>query len=92
MQLSALPEPVRGKKVICSGPYRFVRHPMYFGLLTWGLGKVFSSPELFVTALYLMLFGILFFKIRYEEGLLRTHYFEYQEYSAKTAGLIPFLI
>lgn len=91
-QLSALPEPIQGKKLIRSGPYRIVRHPIYFAILIWGLGKLFSSFDVGLLILYLLLFGVLFFKIRHEEKLLLNCYSDYKEYKSKTAGLIPFLI
>ena len=91
-QLTVLPEPVRGKSLIQSGPYKIVRHPIYFAILIWGLGKLASKPSVETTALYLLLFGILILKIRHEESLLLKYYSEYKEYKTKTASLIPFLI
>lgn len=91
-QLSALPEPIRGKSLIQSGPYKVVRHPIYFAILIWGLGKLVSNPSIETAALYILLFGILVLKIQHEEGLLLKCYSEYKEYKTKTASLIPFLI
>jgi protein-S-isoprenylcysteine O-methyltransferase Ste14 len=37
-QLTPFPKPVEGATLIDSGPYRFVRHPMYTGIIAFTLG------------------------------------------------------
>jgi protein-S-isoprenylcysteine O-methyltransferase Ste14 len=77
--------------LVTSGPYRFVRHPIYAAalLLIWAgvLGNL-SVENVF--------YGILtiagaFVRIMCEEALVRVRYPEYDEYARKTRRLIPFV-
>ena len=59
----------KGHELVTSGPYRFVRHPIYFGMLLAMLGTSLISgiPGLLV----LVVFGtIAIYRIRVEERLL----------------------
>jgi len=90
-QLSALPEPLRGKSLIRTGPYHFVRHPIYFAIFIWVVGKVVSLQNLSILILGALLSFVLFFKIKHEENLLMETYPDYKDYRKETAQLIPFL-
>lgn len=73
------------------GPYAFIRHPMYTSLITICLALVandFSWPRL---AIFVLLIIDLAIKLRYEEGLLSSHYTQYRDYMARTKRLIPFV-
>ena len=72
-----------------SGPYRYIRHPVYLGEAFATIGAMinFLSPvavALVVTQL-LMQLG----RIHYEEKVLRETFPEYVKYSRVTARLIP---
>ncbi len=60
------------KRLVISGPYRFVRNPMYVGVLLFAAGNVFwyGSP---IMAGYLLCLWLAFhvFILRYEEPHLR---------------------
>ena len=90
--LTALPEPVVGGKLVMSGPYRWVRHPMYTGVLVLFLGVsfVFDSPA--ATILSAFLVGFFALKSRYEERQLRISYPGYVSYLKRVPGrFIPSL-
>ena len=53
-----------------SGPYRFVRHPMYLGYVTVHVGFLLLSPNLWNVAVYGVSFAIQLFRIQAEERLL----------------------
>ncbi len=78
--------------LVTSGPYRFVRHPIYAAVLyfIW----IGALTHLSVTSLILVVAGTAgsFFRIIAEEKLLLTRYPEYAEYSARTKRIIPFVI
>ena len=80
-------------KLIRSGPYAFVRHPIYTGLLTAGIGTVLARGTL-AALVGLALMSVAFWmKIRAEENLLTNHFGDtYREYRREVAALIPFLI
>lgn len=74
--------------VICSGPYRVLRHPAYAGMLLANAGFVayFARPAS-IAALILLAAAILW-RIRTEEGvLLRSP--EYREFASARSRLLP---
>ena len=86
---TALPRPKPTSRLIRSGPYEIVRHPVYSGLVlgSIGLGLVRLSAPTLVAAV--LLFVILDLKRRREELWLAGRFAEYPEYAAQTRALIP---
>ena len=79
-------------ELITSGPYRFVRHPIYTGLLTAMLGTalVESLAGLIVVAVMIPYFC---FCGTVEEKNLTTAFPDaYPEYRSRTKMLLPFLL
>ncbi len=79
-------------QLIQTGPYRFVRNPIYFGALVAVLGTVLVVGEVRgVIGLILALIAFLY-KIRQEESGLRQRFgFTYIEYQKKVKALIPLI-
>ncbi|MFN3684126.1 MAG: methyltransferase family protein [Fimbriimonadaceae bacterium] len=86
--LSPDPKPNR-RGLKTDGPYRWVRHPMYLGLLALGAGSALLDPG--AAPALVGLAAALIGKVRIEERLLRQTYPEYDEYSKRSWGLVPFL-
>jgi protein-S-isoprenylcysteine O-methyltransferase Ste14 len=79
-----------GHTLITSGPYRWVRHPIYGGMTLALVGTALATgaPYGFIGSA-LILFGFLI-RLRLEEALMReTFPDEYDRYSRHTARLIP---
>ncbi|HVN44636.1 MAG TPA: isoprenylcysteine carboxylmethyltransferase family protein [Steroidobacteraceae bacterium] len=78
-------------ELIRSGPYAWVRHPIYTGLLTALLGTAIASATVHA-ALGLVFIAVAFiYKSRVEEGFMReTFPEEYRRYSAQVPALVPF--
>jgi protein-S-isoprenylcysteine O-methyltransferase Ste14 len=79
-------------ELITVGPYRFVRHPIYSGLLLAVLGTALATNIYWLIALALL--GIYFvYSARVEERLLTTSFpAAYPSYKAKTKMLVPFVL
>lgn len=80
----------QGHTLITSGPYRWVRHPIYSGIVLALLGTALAigAPYGFI-ATALILFGFVV-KLNVEEARMReTFPADYAEYSRHTARLIP---
>ena len=77
--------------LVQSGPYRWIRHPMYASLLLIGLAWVANSFSWLRLALLLILVVDLVVKLTYEERLLTAHYPAYAAYAQQTKRLIPFI-
>lgn len=82
-----------GHELVQRGPYAYVRHPIYSGLLLMILALVINNGRLaLVMAFAIIVFG-LYFKARQEEKLLTEHFPEaYPKYKAKVKALIPFVL
>ncbi|MFH0885081.1 MAG: isoprenylcysteine carboxylmethyltransferase family protein [Candidatus Micrarchaeota archaeon] len=85
-------EVVKGQKVISTGPYSVIRHPMYLGtILMWtatpiALGSYWALPA------FLLIVPLLVLRILNEEEVLRRELPGYKEYCNKTRyRLLPFV-
>ncbi len=86
--------PVTLKKdheLIRRGPYKLVRHPIYFGSLVSLTGSAFTTAELRGFCGVIIVFYSLLKKIEEEKNLLATHFKEYAEYSVHVKRIIPFV-
>ncbi len=78
--------------LVTSGPYRFLRHPIYAAVLYFVWAGVFSHLSL--GALLFGALATLGFAVRMmaEERLVAQRYPEYVAYAARTRRVIPFVI
>jgi len=77
--------------LVTSGPYQYVRHPMYGGGIVACLGSAMVIGGPFVFLLFIL--GTLFLlRVRAEDELLARHFpDEYPKYRKRTKALIPFV-
>jgi protein-S-isoprenylcysteine O-methyltransferase Ste14 len=79
-----------GHQLIRTGPYAWVRHPIYSGLLLAMIGAAFARREVRGVLAFVLLWLGFWMKSRMEEGFMRkTFGEEYAEYSQSTGALIP---
>lgn len=88
---SSYPTRKEDHALVTSGPYKYVRHPIYTGVLFAILGTVVLNgvPWLVLMA---VVFAVFFLRIRKEEKIM-TELFpnRYPEYKKRTKALIPFV-
>ena len=79
-------------ELVTSGPYAYVRHPIYTGMLIAMLGSAIGESPFW--SLPLVLFGIYFvYSARREEKLMMEQFPEqYPEYMSRTKMLVPFIL
>jgi protein-S-isoprenylcysteine O-methyltransferase Ste14 len=78
-------------ELIRSGPYGYVRHPIYTGLIAAVLGTVIASGTVRAVLALVIVVVSLLRKLRTEEAFMRdTFPGEYQRYSAAVPALVPF--
>ncbi len=89
---SRVVEVVEGQTVISTGPYAWVRHPMYTGTIIMYLATPIALNSLWALLLFVAYPVALVFRIRNEEALLVRELAGYAEYRQKVRyRLIPFV-
>lgn len=83
---SILPE---SRKLVVSGPYKYIRHPLYLVEAIATTGALINFWCLGAVALVFTQFLFQFVRMHYEEKVLCSQFPEYEEYAKKTARLIP---
>ncbi len=80
------------RKLITNGPYAFVRHPMYGGLILAMLGSAIGQSVFWL--LPLIVYGPAFIlRARREDDLLIEQFSErYRDYMGRTKMFVPFVI
>jgi protein-S-isoprenylcysteine O-methyltransferase Ste14 len=79
-------------ELIRTGPYGWVRHPIYTGLLTAMLGNAFAIDEMRAVLALAVMTAAFLKKLRTEEVFMIDAFGnEYAEYRRHTAALIPAL-
>lgn len=87
-----VPDPKPDMELITSGPYQWIRHPMYFSIVLFFLPLIVLNLNWINLSLYANLFIILFIKLSYEEHLLVEKIPEYTSYQQASKKIIPFLL
>jgi protein-S-isoprenylcysteine O-methyltransferase Ste14 len=88
--LTPLPKPKPSGEFIQSGLYRFVRHPIYFGVILVCFGWAGIEQTLYTLVLAIILLIFFDLKSRQEEIWLTEKFSEYDVYKQNTKKLIPF--
>ena len=90
-QSSINAEPVAGS-LLLTGPYHFIRHPMYTFALLFVWTSILGHLSLITVAIGLIVTGVIATRIVIEEQFLRARYPGYAEYARQTKRVIPFVI
>ena len=84
--LSIMPE---ARKLVTSGPYRLVRHPLYLAEEIAILGVWLQFMSWAATAILVGHFAIQLWRLSFEEQVLRESFPDYDAYARQTARLLP---
>ena len=82
---------VEGHKLATRGPYRFVRHPIYTGMLGMLLatGLAISNWFSLLAAIVIFFIGTII-RVRSEERLLREEFgSQFEDYARRVAAMLP---
>jgi protein-S-isoprenylcysteine O-methyltransferase Ste14 len=87
--LTAHPIPGKNAELVTDGLYKYVKHPIYSGLLLVGFGLMITGGFFPHALFFIALVLLLMYKARFEEALLASRYAGFLEYSRKTGRFIP---
>ena len=87
--LTATPVPSARAALRTSGPYRFVRHPIYTGVVLIVVGLAVRSGNVIGVVLGLVTLAFFHRKATWEEQRLRARFAEYDAYAAVTPRFLP---
>ena len=87
--LSPFPQPAPGAVLVVDGPFRWIRHPIYSGLLAAAAGGAIYTGSLVAALFAVALAVVLDLKARREELWLRDRYPGYAPYLLRTKRFVP---
>lgn len=80
----------KNERLATSGPYRWIRNPLYAGTLITAFGLVLASRSAALAMLFSAVFLLVYLPvIEQEESKLRQLFPEYDEYAEKVPVLLP---
>jgi protein-S-isoprenylcysteine O-methyltransferase Ste14 len=77
--------------LVMSGPYRFIRHPIYTAVCLFSLAGALAHWTRTSALLGALVAGRALLRIFPEEILVTARYPEYQQYAASTGRMIPYV-
>lgn len=78
--------------LVTTGPYRFVRHPIYAAILLFVATAVAFHPSAMNVAIFAAAILGASMRMLAEERLVAERYPEYAEYARRTRRLVPFVV
>ncbi|MCR6492600.1 isoprenylcysteine carboxylmethyltransferase family protein [Cellulomonas sp. P24] len=87
--LTATPLPNQHAQLRTGGLYRFVRHPIYTGLLLSATAYALASGSVARVVVLALLIALLNVKARWEEARLARRFDGYAAYAARTPRFVP---
>ena len=87
--LTAHPMPGKNAVLVTDGLYKFVKHPIYSGLILAAFGLTITGGFFPHVIFFVVLVLLLNYKASFEEKLLASTYAGYAEYAKKTGRFIP---
>ncbi len=80
-------------RLVTTGPYRFLRHPIYAGLFLFNIGVALLAANAVIAFVWIPGFaGIVGMRLRHEESVLQRRFGpRWQDYRRKTGAFFPIL-
>ncbi len=80
----------KNEELAMTGPYAYVRNPLYLGSIVVAIGFAVAARDLMIAAIIVLLFAVIYVPtIRSEEEYLRKHFTEYVAYAQEVPRLLP---
>ncbi len=80
----------KNRVLATSGPYAYVRNPLYLGSIVIGIGFAIAARDVWVAIAIILLFVVIYVPvIRSEEAFLRGQFPDYDDYARRVPSLLP---
>lgn len=89
--LSPFPSPKKNSILIKHGIYKYIRHPIYTGILCLAFGYAVYTSSVYKLIITFSIFILLYKKSIYEEKKLLSKFKTYALYKNKTGRFLPLL-
>lgn len=87
--LSPFPTPKESASLLQNGLFKYMRHPIYTGIILLFLGYSVSQNSVYKLLISLLLVILFYLKSNYEEQLLEQKFPDYKQYRNKTGMFFP---
>ncbi len=80
----------KNRVLAMTGPYAYVRNPLYLGSIIIGVGFTIAARDLWVLIAIVLLFVAIYVPvIGSEEAFLRSQFTQYDDYACRVPSLLP---
>lgn len=86
------PAPREGGHLVRTGPYRWIRHPMYTAVIALGAACAWAAASAWAWLAAVALVAVLAVKAHFEERWMQQQHPGYAEYRSRTRRFLPFVI
>lgn len=87
--LTPFPSPKASSTLITTGVYKYIRHPIYTGILFTTAGYGVYSANTLRLLVFITLLILFISKAAYEETMLLKKFPQYKSYKTRTAAIFP---
>lgn len=80
----------KDRELTTSGPYAYVRNPLYLGSIVIAIGFAVAARDLWIAAVLVLFFLLVYVPvIRGEQNYLRSQFPAYRDYIERVPSLVP---
>jgi len=80
----------KNRVLAMTGPYAYVRNPLYLGSIIIGVGFGIAARDVWIFLAIVLLFAVVYVPvIRSEEAFLRSQFREYGDYALRVPSMLP---
>lgn len=87
--LSPFPTPKPNTTLIKNGVFKYIRHPIYSGIILITFGYGVYQDSLYKIIISILLFALFYFKSSYEEKRLQITFSDYTLYQKRSGRFFP---